>query len=50
MSTRFGAPLANASFSTGTMSASRDSDYGSESGIEALEAYLNTKFITQRGL
>lgn len=26
----------------------KDSGYGSEGGIEAIEAYLNTKFITQR--
>ena len=25
----------------------KDSGYGSEGGIEAMEAYLNTKFITQ---
>lgn len=28
----------------------RDSGYGSEGGSEAIEAYLNTKFITQEGL
>lgn len=28
----------------------RDSGYGSEGGSEAIEAYLNTKFITQAGL
>ena len=28
----------------------RDSGYGSEGGSEALEAYLNTKFITQTGV
>jgi succinate-semialdehyde dehydrogenase/glutarate-semialdehyde dehydrogenase len=28
----------------------KDSGYGSEGGTEALEAYLNTKFITQVGL
>jgi succinate-semialdehyde dehydrogenase/glutarate-semialdehyde dehydrogenase len=27
----------------------KDSGYGSEGGIEALEAYLNTKFISQLG-
>jgi succinate-semialdehyde dehydrogenase / glutarate-semialdehyde dehydrogenase len=28
----------------------KDSGYGSEGGTEALEAYLNTKFITQAGI
>jgi succinate-semialdehyde dehydrogenase/glutarate-semialdehyde dehydrogenase len=28
----------------------KDSGYGSEGGSEALEAYLNTKFITQTGV
>jgi succinate-semialdehyde dehydrogenase/glutarate-semialdehyde dehydrogenase len=28
----------------------KDSGYGSEGGSEAIEAYLNTKFITQAGL
>jgi succinate-semialdehyde dehydrogenase/glutarate-semialdehyde dehydrogenase len=28
----------------------RDSGYGSEGGSEAIEAYLNTKFVTQAGL
>lgn len=28
----------------------KDSGYGSEGGTEALEAYLNTKFVTQAGL
>ena len=28
----------------------KDSGYGSEGGTEAIEAYLNTKFITQAGL
>ena len=28
----------------------KDSGYGSEGGAEALEAYLNTKFVTQAGL
>ena len=28
----------------------KDSGYGSEGGSEALEAYLNTKFVTQAGL
>ena len=28
----------------------KDSGYGSEGGAEAIEAYLNTKFITQVGL
>ena len=28
----------------------KDSGYGSEGGTEAIEAYLNTKFITQVGL
>ena len=28
----------------------KDSGYGSEGGTEAIEAYLNTKFITQMGL
>jgi len=28
----------------------KDSGYGSEGGTEAIEAYLNTKFITQTGL
>jgi succinate-semialdehyde dehydrogenase / glutarate-semialdehyde dehydrogenase len=28
----------------------KDSGYGSEGGIEAMEAYLNTKFISQAGL
>ena len=28
----------------------KDSGYGSEGGTEAIEAYLNTKFITQLGL
>ena len=28
----------------------KDSGYGSEGGIEAIEAYLNTKFVTQAGL
>jgi len=28
----------------------KDSGYGSEGGIEAMEAYLNTKFITQTGV
>ena len=25
----------------------KDSGYGSEGGVEALEAYVNTKFVTQ---
>jgi succinate-semialdehyde dehydrogenase/glutarate-semialdehyde dehydrogenase len=28
----------------------KDSGYGSEGGSEAIESYLNTKFVTQRGL
>ena len=28
----------------------KDSGYGCEGGSEAIEAYLNTKFITQLGL
>ncbi len=28
----------------------KDSGYGSEGGLEAIEAYLNTKFVTQAGL
>ncbi|MEA2850022.1 MAG: succinate-semialdehyde dehydrogenase / glutarate-semialdehyde dehydrogenase, partial [Rhodospirillaceae bacterium] len=28
----------------------KDSGYGSEGGLEALEAYLNTKFVTQLGM
>ena len=28
----------------------RDSGYGSEGGLEAIEGYLNTKFVTQAGL
>jgi succinate-semialdehyde dehydrogenase/glutarate-semialdehyde dehydrogenase len=28
----------------------KDSGYGSEGGVEAMEAYLNTKFVTQAGL
>jgi succinate-semialdehyde dehydrogenase/glutarate-semialdehyde dehydrogenase len=28
----------------------KDSGYGSEGGIEAMEAYLNTKFISQTGV
>ena len=28
----------------------KDSGYGSEGGTEAIEAYLNTKFITQTGV
>jgi succinate-semialdehyde dehydrogenase/glutarate-semialdehyde dehydrogenase len=28
----------------------KDSGYGSEGGIEAMEAYLNTKFISQTGM
>ena len=28
----------------------KDSGYGSEGGTEAIEAYLNTKFVTQAGL
>jgi succinate-semialdehyde dehydrogenase/glutarate-semialdehyde dehydrogenase len=28
----------------------RDSGYGSEGGIEGLEAYLTTKFISQTGV
>ena len=28
----------------------KDSGYGSEGGLEAMEAYLNTKFVTQAGL
>lgn len=28
----------------------KDSGYGSEGGVEAIEAYLNTRFVTQRGL
>ena len=28
----------------------KDSGYGSEGGSEAIEAYLNTKFITQTGV
>ncbi|MBS0540651.1 MAG: aldehyde dehydrogenase family protein, partial [Proteobacteria bacterium] len=28
----------------------KDSGYGSEGGIEALEAYLNTKFVTTLGM
>ena len=27
----------------------KDSGYGSEGGSEAIEAYLNTKFVTQTG-
>ena len=26
----------------------KDSGYGSEGGLEAIEGYLNTKFITQK--
>ena len=28
----------------------KDSGYGSEGGMEAIEGYLNTKFVTQAGL
>ena len=28
----------------------KDSGYGSEGGSEAMDAYLNSKFITQAGL
>ena len=28
----------------------KDSGYGSEGGTEAIEGYLNTKFVTQAGL
>jgi succinate-semialdehyde dehydrogenase/glutarate-semialdehyde dehydrogenase len=28
----------------------KDSGYGSEGGSEAIESYLNTKFVTQAGL
>ena len=28
----------------------KDSGYGSEGGLEAIEAYLNTKFVSQAGL
>ena len=28
----------------------KDSGYGSEGGLEAIEAYLNTKFVTQAGM
>ena len=28
----------------------KDSGYGSEGGLEAIEGYLNTKFVTQAGL
>ncbi len=28
----------------------KDSGYGSEGGTEAIEAYLNTKFVSQAGL
>jgi len=28
----------------------KDSGYGSEGGLEALEPYLNPKFVTQAGL
>ena len=28
----------------------KDSGYGSEGGAEAIEGYLNTKFVTQAGL
>jgi len=28
----------------------RDSGYGTEGGSEAIEAYLNTKFVSQFGL
>jgi succinate-semialdehyde dehydrogenase/glutarate-semialdehyde dehydrogenase len=28
----------------------KDSGYGSEGGTEAMEAYLNTKFISQTGV
>jgi succinate-semialdehyde dehydrogenase / glutarate-semialdehyde dehydrogenase len=28
----------------------KDSGYGSEGGTEALEAYLNTKFVTTLGM
>jgi succinate-semialdehyde dehydrogenase/glutarate-semialdehyde dehydrogenase len=28
----------------------KDSGYGTEGGSEAIEAYLNTKFVTQAGL
>ena len=28
----------------------KDSGYGSEGGSEAIEAYLNTKFVSQAGL
>jgi len=28
----------------------KDSGYGSEGGIEAMEAYFNTKFISQTGV
>ena len=27
----------------------KDSGYGSEGGIEAIDAYLNTKFVSQAG-
>jgi succinate-semialdehyde dehydrogenase/glutarate-semialdehyde dehydrogenase len=28
----------------------KDSGYGSEGGLEAMDAYMNNKFITQAGL
>jgi succinate-semialdehyde dehydrogenase/glutarate-semialdehyde dehydrogenase len=28
----------------------KDSGYGSEGGSEAIEAYLNTKFVSQAGI
>jgi succinate-semialdehyde dehydrogenase / glutarate-semialdehyde dehydrogenase len=28
----------------------KDSGYGSEGGLEAMEAYFNTKFVTKSGL
>ena len=28
----------------------KDSGYGSEGGVEGLEAYLSTKFVTQAGI
>lgn len=28
----------------------KDSGYGSEGGVEAIDAYVNTKFVTQRGI
>ena len=28
----------------------KDSGYGSEGGIEGLDAYVTTKFVTQQGL